>query len=47
MDEKVTICLHDGEGLTNLPILVINDKVISEGKVLREREITKYLKNNH
>lgn len=28
----------------NPPLLVINDDVISEGKVLTEREISKYIK---
>lgn len=28
----------------NPPLLIINDNVISEGKVLTEREISKYIK---
>lgn len=28
----------------NTPALIINDKVISQGKVLNEREITKFIK---
>ena len=28
----------------NHPLLIINDNVISEGKVLTEREISKYIK---
>jgi protein-disulfide isomerase len=29
--------------ITNTPALVINDKVISQGKVLNEREIKKFI----
>lgn len=31
-------------GIGNTPILVINEKVISQGKVLTDREITNYIK---
>lgn len=30
--------------ISNTPALIINDKVISQGKVLNEREITKFIK---
>ncbi len=30
--------------ITNIPALIINDKVISQGKVLTEKEIVKFLK---
>ena len=30
--------------ITNTPTLIINDKVISQGKVLTEKEIVKFLK---
>lgn len=30
-------------GITNFPALIINDKVVSEGRVLTEREIRKLL----
>ena len=30
--------------ITNTPALIINDKVISQGKVLTEKEIVKFLK---
>lgn len=29
--------------ITNIPALVINDKIISQGKVLNEREIKKFI----
>ena len=29
--------------ITNTPALVINDKIISQGKVLNEREIKKFI----
>jgi len=31
-------------GVSNTPALVINDKVISQGKILTEKEIKHYLK---
>ena len=31
-------------GISNIPALVINDKVISQGKILTEKEIKHYLK---
>lgn len=31
-------------GITNVPGLVINGKLVSQGKVLTEREITNYMK---
>ncbi len=31
-------------GISNTPALVINDKVISQGKILTEKEIKHYLK---
>ena len=31
-------------GISNTPALVINDKVVSQGKVLSEKEITHYIK---
>ena len=31
-------------GISNTPALVINDKVISQGKILTEKEIKQYLK---
>lgn len=30
--------------ITNTPALIINDKVISQGKVLTEKEVAKFLK---
>ena len=45
---KVEICEDDKEiqkyNISNTPALVINDKVVSQGKVLTDREIKKYLK---
>ena len=34
----------DKYGIINTPSLVINEKVVSQGKVLTEREITNYIK---
>lgn len=31
-------------GITNTPSLVINEKIVSQGKVLTDREITNYIK---
>ena len=31
-------------GISNTPALVINDKVVSQGKVLTEKEINHYIK---
>jgi len=31
-------------GISNVPALVINDKVISQGKVLREKEIKNFIR---
>ena len=31
-------------GISNTPAVVINDKVVSQGKVLSEKEITHYIK---
>ena len=30
-------------GVINMPALVINEKVVSQGKVLKETDITKFL----
>ena len=43
VDAKVTIKLLESNE-NNLPILYINDKLISKGKVLSERELTKYIR---
>ena len=32
--------------ITNTPALVINDKIISQGKVLNEREIKKFIEES-
>ena len=45
-DNKINIQLLEKDNkynITNTPALIINDKLISQGKVLNEREIKKYI----
>lgn len=45
-DNKIDIKLVEKDNrynITNTPALVINDKIISQGKVLNEREIKKFI----
>jgi protein-disulfide isomerase len=45
-DNSIDIVLvekSDKYNISNTPALVINDKVISQGKVLNEREIKKFI----
>ena len=43
-DGSVEIELEDNNNkIKNIPALVINDNIVSEGKVLTVREITKYM----
>ncbi|MBQ6841332.1 MAG: thioredoxin family protein [Bacilli bacterium] len=50
LKDKYDITLLEGQsyeqeyGITNTPSLVINDKLISQGKVLTDREIINYIK---
>lgn len=37
--------INDNQNYKNTPVLIINDKIISEGKVLTEREISRYIKD--
>ena len=44
-DNKINIQLLEKDNkynITNTPALIINDKLISQGKVLNEREIKKF-----
>jgi len=49
-DDKVEISLLESEkeinkyGITNVPGLVIDEKLVSQGKVLTERELINYMK---
>lgn len=49
LDEKIIIELIDNEKnkyqVTNKPGLVINDTLVSQGKVLTDREILKFIKS--
>lgn len=40
LDDKKSL---DKYGVKNIPGLVINDKLVSQGKVLTTREISKYI----
>ena len=45
-DNKMNIQLLEKDNkynITNTPALIINDKLISQGKVLNEREIKKFI----
>ena len=45
-DNKINIQLLEKDNkynITNTPALIINDKLISQGKVLKEREIKKFI----
>ena len=50
LNDKYNITLIDDQiytqdyGITNTPSLVIDDKLISQGKVLTDREIVNYIK---
>lgn len=37
--------INDNQNYKNTPVLIINDKIISEGKVLTERKISRYIKD--
>lgn len=47
---KINVLLTDEQkdlekyGISNVPALVINDKVISQGKVLKEKEIKNFIR---
>ena len=46
IDNNIDIKLVEKDNrynITNTPALVINDKIISQGKVLNEREIKKFI----
>lgn len=47
IEEKITINLIDEKDKEKLPILYINNKLISSGKILSEKEIVKLLKRNY
>ena len=50
IDEKFSVEIIDNINLfneyniTNFPSLIINDKVVSEGKILTDREIKRFIK---
>lgn len=37
--------INDNQKYKNTPVLIINNEIISEGKVLTEREISRYIKD--
>ena len=43
IDDKETLSKYKDK---NKPILMINEKIISKGKILTDREIRNYIKNN-
>jgi len=51
MEDKPNVLTYSNEeiknkyGITNVPGLIINDKLVSEGKVLNDREIKRLLLN--
>lgn len=47
IEEKITINLIDEKDKEKLPILYINNKLISSGKIPSEKEIVKLLKRNY
>lgn len=47
IDGKITINLIEEYNIPNLPLLYINNKLISQGNVPPKKEIVKYLKNNY
>ncbi len=44
---KIIINLVNDNLNNNLPLLYINDKLISKGRIMSKRELVKYLKNNY
>lgn len=46
IDSKITINLIDDLSHNDLPILYINNNLISKGLVLNEKELIKHFKNN-
>ncbi len=47
IEEKITINLIDEKDKEKLPILYINNELISSGKIPSEKEIVKLLKRNY
>lgn len=47
IEDKITINLVDEKKEESLPILYINNQLISSGKVPSEKEIVKLLKRNY
>ena len=47
IDGKITINLIEEYNIPNLPLLYINNKLITQGNVPPKKEIVKYLKNNY
>lgn len=46
IDKKIIINLENNSTATNLPILYINDRLISNGRIPSDKEILKNIKNN-
>lgn len=47
IDDKVTINLIYNSDIPELPLLYIDDKLFSKGKVPRNKDIVKYIKKNY
>lgn len=47
LDDKITINLINDKDEKNLPLLYINNNLISKGKIISKRDLLKYLKNNY
>lgn len=37
--------INDNQKYKNTPVLIINNEIVSQGKVLTEREISRYIKD--
>lgn len=47
IEDKIIINLVNDNLSNSLPLLYINDKLISKGRIISKRELVKYLKNNY
>ncbi len=47
INEKVTINLIYDKNIQQFPILYIDGKLISKNKIIRDKEIVKYMKKNY
>lgn len=47
IEDKIIINLVNDNLSNSLPLLYINNKLISKGRIISKRELVKYLKNNY